>query len=176
METPYRRRETLVPPSHRGGNPRRDPARAGGYRPPDALCRVGRFRLSAELLEPAGRQRQDRAQVHPLAALPRAARGWADPDRAARRRDAELPAVRRDRAALSRAAPRDPQRGRRAAASRRTGGAPGEAQAKAQARGVQARNGPKREEPEVSAVLSADGSMGYWPRREGLPGGDRSRT
>jgi len=107
-------RETVVPSCHRGGRRRGHPARPGGSRAPGDLRRAGRFRRSAKLLEPDRCLRQDGAQVDALGALPRLEGGRADPQRASRRRDAELGAHRRDRAAVPGADPGDPRGARQA--------------------------------------------------------------
>src|SRR5207253_6925915 len=84
--------------------------------------------LPAELLEPHGHQREGSAQVDALAALQRAPGGRPDPQRAPRRRDAELVPLRGDRTALSRIAAGHPRCARRAAEDRLAAGARGQAQ------------------------------------------------
>src|SRR5207245_322327 len=81
-----------------------------------------------ELLEPHGHQREGSAQFDALAALQRAPGGRPDPQRAPRRRDAELVPLRGDRTALSRTAAGQPRCARRAAEDRLAAGPRGQAQ------------------------------------------------
>src|SRR5260370_42498648 len=70
---------TVLPPLARGDHRRGDPACARGPGAGGALCRERGLRQPAELLEPGGHQRDERAQVDPLAALQGAARSRPDP-------------------------------------------------------------------------------------------------
>src|SRR5439155_19089793 len=120
--------EAPLPPLDRGDHRRGDPACARGPGAGGALRRDRGLRLSAELLESHGHQREGSAQVDALAALQRAPGGRPDPQRAPRRRDAELVPLRGDRTALSRIAAGHPRCARRAAEDRLAAGARGQAQ------------------------------------------------
>src|SRR5258708_39017829 len=120
--------EAPLPPLDRGDHCRGDPACARGPGAGGALCRDRGLGLPAELLEPHGHQREGSAQVDALAALQRAPGGRPDPQRAPRRRDAELVPLRGDRTALSRTDAGHPRCARRAAEDRLAAGARGQAQ------------------------------------------------